>query len=48
VCASSALGERGRGKKKIEGILVKMSENDSYSGRDRRLRVIEMQPYSKQ
>lgn len=35
VCASSALAGK-REKEKIEGILVKMSENDSYSGRDRR------------
>lgn len=36
VCASSALVEEKRKRKKIKGILVKMSENDSYSGRDRR------------
>lgn len=32
VCASSALAMK-KEKEKIEGILVKMSENDSYSGR---------------
>lgn len=37
VCASSVLArKKGTKEKKIEGTLVKMSENDSYSGRDRR------------
>lgn len=37
VRASSALARKKRKRgEKIEGILVKISENDSYSGRDRR------------